>query len=123
MAPAEHRRRAASPKSRPTGRIALIGAFALLVGAAPAATDAAAECRLPLIAGGEAAKTDCQLELHVVNPTNEPFYDARGRVNPTQTCVDGDASCDADGSGHPRGDETCRGREAHGFPFGQGFRV
>jgi hypothetical protein len=68
------------------------------------ATRARAACALPLVAGGEAANTDCQLELHVVNPTNEPFYDSRGRVNPTQTCVDGDASCDADGSA----DGTCR---------------
>jgi hypothetical protein len=78
-------------------------AFCLLF-AAPAT--AVAACTAPLVAGGEAASTDCQLELHVQNPTNEPFYDSRGRVNPTQTCVDGDASCDGDGTA----DGTCRFR-------------
>jgi hypothetical protein len=54
-------------------------------------------CRDLLVAGGESASTDCQLEVQVVNPNNTPFFDRLGRVNPRQACRDGDASCDADG--------------------------
>ncbi len=55
------------------------------------------ECLAPLIIGGESRKSDCGLEIHVVNPNNDPFLDRRGLVNPSQTCTDGDPTCDFDG--------------------------
>ena len=57
-----------------------------------------AQCLAPLVIGGELRASDCQLEMHVVNPNNEPFFDLRGRVNNRQTCRDGDPTCDADGA-------------------------
>lgn len=67
-----------------------LGAFAVL----PATTFSS------LVQGGGVKKTDCAAEWQVVNPTNTPFLDSRGRVNGTQTCHDGDQSCDADGPGN-----------------------
>src|SRR5207244_10576313 len=43
-----------------------------------------------LVEGGGAARTDCLAEWLVVNPTNTPFRDKRGRVNGVQSCPDGD---------------------------------
>ena len=54
------------------------------------------ECLEPLIIGGESRKSDCGLEIQVVNPNNDPFFDRRGLVNPNQTCTDGDKTCDFD---------------------------
>src|SRR5947199_301668 len=51
-----------------------------------------------LVEGGGAARTDCLAEWLVVNPTNTPFRDKRGRVNGVQGCHDGDPSCDGDGA-------------------------
>ena len=51
-----------------------------------------------LVEGGGAARTDCLAEWLVVNPTNTPFRDKRGRVNGVQSCHDGDPSCDGDGA-------------------------
>ncbi|MBI1818209.1 MAG: DUF4215 domain-containing protein [Deltaproteobacteria bacterium] len=60
----------------------------------------AANCRYELIPGNVAASTDkraCQLEWTVVNPNNTPRLDRRGRLNNTQTCHNGDATCDLGG--------------------------
>jgi len=78
---------------------AVLATLSLLV----ALTSAHAECLAPLVIGGELRASDCQLEMHVVNPTNVPFFDVFGRVSNRQTCRDGDPSCDADGTA----DGTC----------------
>ncbi|MBI1818052.1 MAG: DUF4215 domain-containing protein [Deltaproteobacteria bacterium] len=59
----------------------------------------AANCRYELIPGnGVGAKTTnaraCLLEFSVVNPNNVPRLDRNGRLNSTQTCRNGDATCD-----------------------------
>ena len=51
-----------------------------------------------LVEGGGAARTDCAAEWQVVNPTNTPFRDRRGRVSNMQSCHDGDSLCDGDGA-------------------------
>jgi hypothetical protein len=51
---------------------------------------------VPLVAGGGSRMTDCRAEFEVVDPTNSPFQDRRGRLSRTQHCTDGDATCDAD---------------------------
>jgi hypothetical protein len=51
-----------------------------------------------LIPGGGSVSTDCVSEWVVNNPDNEPEFDAKGLVSGTQTCTDGDAICDADGT-------------------------
>jgi hypothetical protein len=50
----------------------------------------------PLVPGGGGLTTDCRGELEVVNPNNTPFLDVNGHVSGTQTCQDGDPTCDAD---------------------------
>ncbi|HEX5812968.1 MAG TPA: hypothetical protein VFY38_12735, partial [Pseudonocardia sp.] len=50
----------------------------------------------PLVPGGGGLTTDCRAELLVVNPNNTPFLDGTGHVSGTQTCQDGDLTCDAD---------------------------
>jgi hypothetical protein len=76
-----------------------VATFAVLALAA----GAHAQCLTPLVIGGELRASDCQLEMHVVNPNNDPFFDVFGRVNNRQTCRDGDPSCDTDGAA----DGTC----------------
>jgi hypothetical protein len=51
---------------------------------------------VPMVAGGGSGSTDCRAEFEVVDPTNTPFADRRGRVSRTQRCTDGDPACDAD---------------------------
>jgi len=51
-----------------------------------------------LVEGGGVARTDCLAEWLVVNPTNTPFRDRRGRVSNIQSCHDGDSLCDGDGA-------------------------
>jgi cysteine-rich repeat protein len=54
-------------------------------------------CRFEvLIPGG--GSDDCIAEWAVINPFNTPFLDIDDLPNSTQTCVDGDPSCDADGA-------------------------
>lgn len=65
----------------------------------------------PLVPGGGAAMIDCRLEWVVVNASNSPFLDTRGRVNAIQTCHDGDPLCDADRTA----DGTCSFRVAACF--------
>jgi len=52
--------------------------------------------RPPLVPGGGSVMTDCRAEWQVLDSTNVPFLDRRGRPNRTQTCRDGDPACDAD---------------------------
>lgn len=51
---------------------------------------------LDLIPGGGSRAKDCQTEYLVMNPDNTPRLDGRGLPRRTQTCRDGDATCDAD---------------------------
>jgi hypothetical protein len=51
-----------------------------------------------LIPGGGKPATDCMLELAVDNMFNVPGLDRKGLPNRTQTCTDGDPTCDADGA-------------------------
>ena len=50
---------------------------------------------VPMVPGGRSRGTDCGSEWEVVNPTNTPFMRG-GFVSRTQTCHDGDPTCDAD---------------------------
>jgi len=50
---------------------------------------------VPMVPGGRSRGTDCGSEWEVVNPTNTPFLRG-GFVSGTQTCHDGDPTCDAD---------------------------
>jgi predicted AlkP superfamily pyrophosphatase or phosphodiesterase len=52
---------------------------------------------LDQIPGGGSRAKDCQTEYLVRNPNNTPRLDRRGLPRRTQTCRDGDATCDADG--------------------------
>jgi cysteine-rich repeat protein len=49
-----------------------------------------------LIPGG--GSNDCIAEWAVINPFNSPPLDIDNLPNTTQTCVDGDPTCDADGA-------------------------
>jgi predicted AlkP superfamily pyrophosphatase or phosphodiesterase len=51
---------------------------------------------LDLIPGGGSRAKDCQTEYLVLNPNNTPRLDRRGLPRRTQTCRDGDATCDTD---------------------------
>jgi len=51
-----------------------------------------------LILGGGSSKTDCGAEWSVRNPHNDPFLGKKGTINPVQTCIDGDPTCDTDGT-------------------------
>jgi len=53
-------------------------------------------CQLDFIPGGGKGATDCFMEWGVVNPTNQPLLDRRGRFNSTQICRDNDPTCDID---------------------------
>ena len=57
----------------------------------------APQCTFERVPGGGSAKTDCFAEWIVVNPTNVPLVDGRGRMQRTQRCVDDDPACDFDG--------------------------
>jgi predicted AlkP superfamily pyrophosphatase or phosphodiesterase len=52
---------------------------------------------LDLIPGGGSRTKDCQAEYLVMNPNNTPRFDRRGLPRRTQTCRDGDPTCDTDG--------------------------
>ncbi len=54
-------------------------------------------CTLERVPGGGARATDCLAEWLVVNPTNAPLVDRRGRMRRMQRCVDDDPACDFDG--------------------------
>jgi cysteine-rich repeat protein len=54
-------------------------------------------CTYELIPGNSVASTDnvaCLLEWAIVNPGNLPRLDRRGRLNSTQSCKNGDPTCD-----------------------------
>jgi hypothetical protein len=48
------------------------------------------------IPGGGAPESDCVSEWIVRNPTNVPELDHKGLTSGSQTCVDGDPTCDED---------------------------
>ncbi len=50
----------------------------------------------PLVAGRAGRRSACRGAWEVVNVGNTPFRDRHGRVNPRQTCRDGDPTCDTD---------------------------
>jgi hypothetical protein len=54
-------------------------------------------CTLERVPGGGSTSTDCLAEWLVVNPTNVPLLDGRGRTRRRQRCVDNDPACDFDG--------------------------
>jgi cysteine-rich repeat protein len=63
-----------------------------------------ASCQYELIPGNSSRvpatdKRACLLEWSVVNPTNSPARDSRGRLSNVQTCRDNDATCDFDPTG------------------------
>src|SRR5207249_2653408 len=51
-----------------------------------------------LVPGGGSRSLDCVAEWAVINPMNDPALGADGLPPTRQTCVDGDPSCDADGT-------------------------
>ena len=56
------------------------------------------DCQFELLVPGSGpAGVDCGAEWAVVNPHNDPPLGPDGLPSIVQTCVDGDASCDADG--------------------------
>lgn len=56
-----------------------------------------ADCRFEgLIPGGGTQVSDCIAEWAVIDPFNTPFLGTDGLPSFTQTCVDGDPSCDFD---------------------------
>ncbi len=56
--------------------------------------DSAVPDRIP---GGGRKATDCGATFTVINPTNTPLQDGRGRLRNAQRCHDGDPLCDTDG--------------------------
>lgn len=54
-------------------------------------------CRFEMIPGG-GREADCFAEWVIVNPDAVPLYDRNGRHGTKQTCTDGNAACDADGT-------------------------
>jgi hypothetical protein len=56
----------------------------------------AAGFRPELIPGGGSVATDCRAEWEVLDTTNVPFLDRKGRPSRLQVCRDGDPACDAD---------------------------
>lgn len=71
------------------GGVSGVGTFALLSGGALAVFEP----------GGGSVKTDCHAEWQIINP-NAPAPTPISRSLATQTCHEGDASCDADGPGN-----------------------
>jgi hypothetical protein len=57
-----------------------------------------AEPSAGLIPGGGRVASDCSAEWIVNDPLNEPAFDRKGLPNRTQTCTDGDPTCDVDGA-------------------------
>ncbi len=51
-----------------------------------------------LVPGGGTLSADCIAEWAVINPFNVPYLDTDGLPNTSQSCVDGDPSCDFDGA-------------------------
>jgi cysteine-rich repeat protein len=69
-----------------------------------------ATCRFEsLIPGGGTQVADCIAEWAVIDPFNTPFLGTDGLPSFTQTCVDGDPSCDFD---HDPSNDQCEFRVA-----------